>query len=125
MVRIVLLPEDPPVIDYTRADADEVFHDIWINNAMGAEKNWQYRTFREWSLIRRGHEEMQFSASEIEGTLLWAKEQAQKFRVKLDAAQTTHWKHYWSKLVHDAIERSNKWTASLAPQAEHVIEFLQ
>jgi len=125
MVRRFLLPADPPIIDYTRADADQVFHDIWINNALGAEKNWQYRTFREWSLVKRGLEEVEFTALEIRGTLVWAKEQAQILRIRLDVDQATHWKHFWGKLLHNALERSAHWTTMLESQADHALEFLR
>lgn len=114
-VRRHLAPEFPPFIDYTRANADETFHSIWINNAMGAEKNWQYRCFREWSLVQRGKEEFKLTANEMDGALTWSRTQAQRFRIKMDNEQDITLKRYWAHHFYNAVVRNEDWKQELEP----------
>jgi len=122
MVRKHLLPDYPPVLDYTRENANEVFHEMWLNNALGAEKNWEYRVFREWSLVQRGKEEFAFTASEIQGSLAWARSQAAITHARMmDAINDNDniLRDYWAYLLLQALERQESWNTRLSEWETH------
>lgn len=123
LVRRLLAPEGTVIIDYVRADADEEFHEIWVNNALGAERNWQYRVFREWSLVQRGIEEMKHSSKEIAGMLLWTLEKAQEYRKRMDESSTQVHKRFWSKLFVKALERDQRWRRLLTEWQQSASNF--
>jgi hypothetical protein len=124
LVRRNLAPAYPPFVDFTRANADETFHNIWINNAMGAEKNWKYRVFREWSLVQRGKEEMKLTADEMQGVLLWSRAQAQFFRTRMDHETHDTIKRFWAQHFYTTVIRHEEWKRELEPWIQFAREYI-
>lgn len=120
MVRRHLLPPDPPILDYTRAHADDVFHDMWTSNSISGEQDYKNRVFREWSLVERAKEEMQLTAREISGVLSWTKRSTAKQRVDMDRERLLFMKAYRASLFIIALQRQQVWEEVLLPLMEHV-----
>lgn len=120
MVRKYLAPPGTMVIDYTRAHADDVFHRMWVSNSMSAKKDYAYRAFREWSLCRRGVEELALTANEIKGALKWAKSEVHKCMTDMDQAQESWMKSYLGDLLVRAISRLDKWRTVLGNTLNHL-----
>ena len=122
MVRKHLLP--PPILDYTRAHADDIFHEIWASNSVAAEKDYAYRCFREWSLVERGKEELKITANEIEGCLQWARIQVISHRAAMDSEVILELKAFRADLFLTALARQHKWEYLLILVQEHAQNYV-
>lgn len=120
MVRRFLLPIDHPILDYTRAHADDIFHEMWASNSVSAPKDYSYRVFREWSLVERGREEFAITANEIEGLLKWAREQVRKHSVDMNHERADHMKSYRAYLLISAVTRCQRWEQDLRNLSRHI-----
>lgn len=123
MIRRHLLPPYPPILDYTRAHADDIFHEMWTSNSLSAPKDFAYRVFREWSLVARGQEELLITASEIRGSLDWARLQAIRFRGAMLAAEEPYMIAYRAHLMVEAVKRCQEWEHSLGRLLTHIEEY--
>jgi hypothetical protein len=119
-----LFPDGTVIIDYTRSDANEENHDIWVNNAIGAERNYLYRAYREWSMIRRGIEELSHSIGDIRALMEWAVQESHRYRNEFDRAETIPVKRYWANFLVGSLYRQESWTLKLTPWIAQAESFL-
>lgn len=121
MVRQYLAPPEVTILDYTRAHANDIFHQMWISNSISAEKDYAYRVFREWSLVKRGIEELNLTGNEIKGALKWAKNEVQQYRAAMDdEIDGSSMKAFRADLFIKALYRLHKWDDILGQVLDHV-----